>query len=634
LFTFRSEFKTDWSFGIKLELNHLDKTNIQEMVEKLVNRELNNGTLLEQIIDKSDGIPLYVEEITKTIVGFTNNKKSRSTVVPIKLNDYLMARLDKLEEAKQVAQAGSIIGREFDQRLLKLVLTSTQYSLNKSINKLVQDEIIFNTKPGQYLFKHALIRDAAYESIPKNKRKEFHRKTAEVLEDKFASIVENQPDLLAYHYEQAGENKKAITYLKIAGELAIGKYAPMEAKSQLIKGLDLLKSSSPSKQRDLLEISICKHLQYVLLVGESHNIDLVCETSERLVLLCEKWKLYDEVLDPLQLYVHHLYLISVQKMKYYLKKMNRYAKKVNNPRVDMSCLVVSGSAYAYMGKYATSSEMLNRAISFYESHKSTISNYQLDDGITALVQSAIIEWNLGYLDISINRLQKALILCRKSKGPNDLPFSLTMSSVIYLKRNQLRMAKQVSEEASKLCEDRGLYFYSHLMQIVFLNSSLKLNEDKDSLYPSVKELMECGITPCLVNSIFQENLVEILMLMNMYDKAIEFARNNIENYNINKMNVITAKIYKLYGDILLLKSKRNKKKAEECYIQSLDIARKQKTRFFELEAVNSYSKLLVNQGRDAEAKKMLSRIVRWFDGKNKTDIKELNEAKSLLNQIS
>ena len=635
VFTFRPEFKTTWNINTKLELNHLGRAKTQEMVENLIHGELNNAAMLKQVVDKSDGIPLYIEEITKTLLDFasTNKEKTMSTVIPITLNDHLMARLDNLGEAKDVAQFAAILGREFDQNLLKSLTTTNLSSLNKSLKKLIEDGIIIHYKPGHYIFKHALIQGAAYESIPRSKRNEYHHKTAEVIENKFAFIKDNHPELLAHHYEKAGDINEAVSYLSTAGELAISKYATLEAIAYLEKGLSLLNSLKASKDKDLLEISLCKHLQYALVLSGVNDVQYYSRISERLISLCEKWKLYDVVLKPIQLYVNNLYMIDIQRMYKFMKKMNMFSRKINNESEQVSCSVATASAYAYIGRYVTSSKIFDRTIRYYKSHKPTIGGFNLDDRITALGQSSIVEWQLGHFDISINRINNAVKLSEKSNIPNDLPFALVLASALYIKRNQLNIANKLSEKNITLCKDRGIYFYLYISQILYMHSKLKLNIDKESISPHLNEIIEYSSTSYSVDTIFAEHIVEIFMLMNMYDDAMKLARQNIEVYNTRKTTLVTAQIYKLMGTIYLIKSQRNKKKAEACYRQSLEIARKQMTRFYELETVNSYSKLLLDQGREKEAKKMLSRIVRWFDGKNKIEIPQLNEAKSMLAKL-
>src|SRR4029079_2884608 len=211
--------------------------------------------VVEQVVAKTDGVPLFVEELTKMVLesGLLQEREERYELIgllpplaiPTTLHDSLMARLDRLATVKSLAQLGATLGREFSYELLHAVSLGDEGTLQRGLHQLVEAELLYQRGlPPQatYLFKHALIQDAAYQSLLKNTRQQYHRQIAQVLEEKFSETKETQPELLAHHYTEAGLTERAIPYWRQAGQRATERSAYVEAVGHLTKGLDLLKA--------------------------------------------------------------------------------------------------------------------------------------------------------------------------------------------------------------------------------------------------------------------------------------------------------------------------------------------------------------------------------------------------------
>ncbi|HUA32638.1 MAG TPA: adenylate/guanylate cyclase domain-containing protein [Candidatus Binataceae bacterium] len=254
--TCRPEFSPPWSSRshfASITLNRLPRSQTERMVQNVTGGKLLPGQVLEQIIAKTDGVPLFVEELTRMVVesGLLRERDGHYDLsgplpplaIPSTLQDSLTARLDRLGDAREVAQLAATIGRDFPYELLRLIGSKDEASLQRALGRLVEAEVLYRRgvmPQAQFLFKHALIRDAAYESLLKSKRQQVHSRIAQALKEEFADLAKVQPELVAHHYTQAGLSEAAVPYWQKAGELALERCAFQESINQFIRALSLL----------------------------------------------------------------------------------------------------------------------------------------------------------------------------------------------------------------------------------------------------------------------------------------------------------------------------------------------------------------------------------------------------------
>ena len=257
--TFRPEFNAPWtmhSHVTALTLNRFTRSLAADMIAKVSGGSLLSDEVLAQIIEKTDGVPLFVEELTKTIL---ESGAVTDAVIPTTLHDSLMARLDRLGAVKEVAQSASVIGREFDFDLLATVSPLSFAALHDALNQLVDAELVFRRARMQgemYIFKHALVQDAAYDSLLKSSRRDLHRRIAEALDSRFPETVETQPELLGRHYSEAGIADKALESWQRAGERAVERSANLEAITYFNKALSLIDALPDTRERQQLELTL------------------------------------------------------------------------------------------------------------------------------------------------------------------------------------------------------------------------------------------------------------------------------------------------------------------------------------------------------------------------------------------
>ena len=275
-----------------MTLNHLSHTQAEQIVTGVTNGKALPQEVLQQIIAKTDGVPLFIEELTKAILEsgqlqalddhYAFAGSLRALTIPATLQDSLMSRLDRLVTAKAIAQYAAGIGRQFSYELLQAVSQLDEATLQRELGRLVEAEIVYQRGlPPQatYVFKHALIRDAAYQSLLKSTRQQYHQRLTQVLESQFPEMTEAQPELLAQHYTEAGLIEQAVSYWHHAGQRAVQRSAHAEAITHLRQGLALLKTLPETPQRLQHEVDMLIALEPV-----SNDFALTTEATERLLL--------------------------------------------------------------------------------------------------------------------------------------------------------------------------------------------------------------------------------------------------------------------------------------------------------------------------------------------------------------
>jgi class 3 adenylate cyclase len=293
LYTARPEFQPPWPLRAHhtlLTLNRLPRRYVREMVAKVAVRSALYAELIEAVVARTDGVPLFVEELTKAVAEAGAGAAVRD--VPETLQDSLMARIDRLgPEAKEVAQVGAVCGREFSGRLLGAVHGVAPEALAASLQKLCDAELLYarGLEPdASYLFKHALVQEAAYQTLLKSRRREIHARVAAALAEHFPEVAAAQPELLAHHNSEAGDASRAAQAWLQAGELAMQRGgAAHEAESHLLRGLEMVERMPAGSERDGLEFRLQLQLGYALVMTRGYGAGEVQQAHRRAQALGE-----------------------------------------------------------------------------------------------------------------------------------------------------------------------------------------------------------------------------------------------------------------------------------------------------------------------------------------------------------
>ena len=304
LFTFRPEFEPPW-VGLPnvgtLTLGRLDRNDVESMVARVTGGRVLPAEVMKQIVAKTDGNPLFVEELTKAVLeagilvedaeGYRLDGPLPPLAIPATLQDSLMARLDRLAPVKEIGQIGAAIGREFSYSLLRVLVGRDETALKNALAQLEQAELVFRRgEPPEavYSFKHALVRDAAYESLLKSRRQQLHGQIARALEERFADIVASQPEIVAHHFTEAGLVEPAIDYWLKAGQHAARRSANAEALNHLARGLELLPNIDDPMLRNKSELLLQTSLGNSLRATKGWSADSVKHAYTRALQLCKE----------------------------------------------------------------------------------------------------------------------------------------------------------------------------------------------------------------------------------------------------------------------------------------------------------------------------------------------------------
>jgi len=479
LLIYRSSFRAPWrtrSFFRYLSLNRLSENHVDALIADVAGETSLSPTVAAQIKDRADGIPLYVEELTRSVVDSgaadgDDGANPAPTLIPVTLQDSLEARLDRCPAGKEIAQWGATIGREFSYGVLRAAVADDS-QVKTGIAELLDAELIYRsgsrTAP-TFIFKHALLRDTAYESLLIRRRRTFHARIADTLVVDFAALSETQPEVVAYHYREGEQFDEAVAYWYRAGEYAHSRSADQEAMGHLQRGLDVLARlpRTPERARAELEIQL---LLGTLTISTHGNSAADVETIYRRALaVC------DEIGDPVDRTPAYFGLRS-----YYLTNANlTAAHDVSMALFDaatasesdhalLEAHVALANSYHFMGDLDHVTTHARQAADIYdvEQHHRHAKTYGIDPGIMAHVRLAIAAGWRGAGDEMEVQFEAARTIDRELRHPFSSSFLLAQTAATY---HWLRLddrALEDCEQALDIAIEQGFGFYVAAIRIL------------------------------------------------------------------------------------------------------------------------------------------------------------------------
>jgi DNA-binding response OmpR family regulator/class 3 adenylate cyclase/predicted ATPase len=443
LVSFRPEFFAQWleqSHVSMFRLNRLGREQIRAIISDVAGGKRLPYEVCEQIIDKTDGVPLFVEELTKTVLesGLLKDAGERYVtdglmpplVIPITLADSLTARLDRLGSAKEVAQIGAAIGREFSYRLIAAVAAMSDDSLQSALAQLAGPELIFargEPPDSTYVFKHALVQDAAYATLLRSKRRRLHGRIARVLEEGFPEIVQTQPELIAHHFEQAGLAEQAINYLRKAGQRTIEQSANTEAIGHLTHALELLRSLTESAARARMALELEVMLGQAMIARHGYAAPETKQTLSRSRMLI------DDSTDPPQKFsiLYGIWASSYVggafvEQKTAAAELLAAAERHHDRAALCVAHRVLGTTCVTTGDFTAGLQHLEQAQALYdpEQHARLRYQYGQDIGIAALCYLSWALWHLGYVNRASQVADEAVRSAEQLSHPHTLVYTI------------------------------------------------------------------------------------------------------------------------------------------------------------------------------------------------------------------
>ena len=650
--THRPEFPPRWShYGhvATVSLSKLTRPQSSALVSRLTGGKALPADLLEQILGKTDGVPLFVEELTKSILESGELKDagdhweyaapSRTFAIPLTLRDSLMARLDRFAPVKEIAQIGAAIGREFSYELLAAVAPHAKPELDRALAQLTASGLAFQqgTPPDAvYTFKHALVQDAAYDSLLKRRRQELHARIARVIEERFPNVQETEPELLAHHYTGAQQPEKAIPLWQTAGSLALKRMALSEAIAHLNKGLSLFAVLPPSAERDSKELELRSLLGTAWMALRGWPAQEVWDNLHPALRLANALRRNDTLLPILWgLHVNVLTRGRVAESLRWVTQILDAAEAYHDPDLQILGHVAAVISYFWLGELIKAREHADEVLALYaeERHGHLVGILNHDLKTLTLVYVALFTWMLGYPDEAVKISEAKDAYARRRGHPFDLGYALTFGSQVFDYLGEPEKKLKRVEEAERLGRENSLPFLTELQAPRHFGISLirkdQFAEGIASLAAGLGVSEENGgrvMIPYL-KSVLAEGMAQLGDL----DGALDLIDESIAQVERPgwEERCYYAEIIHIKGWLFSLKG--DQESAERNYLASLDWARQQQAKSWELRTATSYARLMREQGRNIEAYELLAPVFNWFT--EGFDTKDLKEAKALLDEL-
>jgi class 3 adenylate cyclase/tetratricopeptide (TPR) repeat protein len=636
--TFRPEFTPPWtmhSHVTALTLNRFTRALAAAMVEKVSAGATLSDEVLDQIIEKTDGVPLFVEELTKTIL---ESGAVSDAVIPATLHDSLMARLDRLGAVKEVAQSASVIGREFDFDLLATVSPLSFAALHDALSQLVDAELVFRRTRMQgemYIFKHALVQDAAYESLLKSTRRDLHRRIAESLQARFPEIAEAQPELLGRHYTEAGIPDKALASWHRAAERAVERSANLEAITYFNKALSLIDALSETRDRHRLELTLQTGIAGPLIAIEGYGAWATGQAFARAQELSAVVGASADLFPVM--YGRWVYGVSWQKYEDSLQVAKQFvdlAHKQSDTGPILMAHRVTGVTQFQMGRPRDAQENLSKVFALYDpvEHAPLRFKFGQDPYAAALAFSSLCLWQLGYPEQAESSINRSIERAHELDHINTIAYvKIFGASVLYHLNDNLSALEEITTDVASLAEEHGLAMWKTLISVV--DGWLAARRDRD---PSGICRMREGLDAA-EKTFTYEMPYRLSLLAGAHlacgepDAGIEVIDEALEMAVATGDRSFEAELYRVKAE-LLLSSSRPPAEAESCLLDSLRVAKDQDARLFELRSATMLARLWADDGRRDKAAELLVPTFNWFTEGFQTPT--LKAARSLLDQLT
>jgi class 3 adenylate cyclase/predicted ATPase len=655
--TFRPEFEPTWSgqsHVTSLTISRLARREVDFMIDNVAGDQPVAASIRQDIMNRSDGVPLFVEEVTKAVLEVAKqadplkiaNISSCRFEVPVTLQASLMARLDRMGSAKEVAQIGASIGREFSYALLAAVVPHSEPELQLALDRLVGAGLLFQqgTPPqATYLFKHALVQDAAYGSLLREPKRALHARIAEVLESQFPDVVRQHPELLAHHCTEAGLIERAAILWGSTGQRSLGRSALTEAAAQLSRALDqiaTLQNTSALRAKEIeLQVALINPLMHV----KGYGAPETKAAAERARLLIEEATSRGEPPDDPQLLFSVLHgFAMVNLVTFNGNALRELAEQFLSLAQAQSSIVplmvghrIMGHSRLFTGDVAESRFHYNRSIALYDG--AILPLMTGFGGVEARVSALCFRsqnlWMLGYPEAAVADAVEAMSRSRAIGHAVTLINSLYLSGRTNILCGNYTTARAELTEGIALSSEKSAIFWN-----AQATASLGVVSTLVGDYADAVKMIAAGMATWRSTGgtasvpFFQSHLALAHAMLGQYDESWHHINQAMATIEATGERLWTAEVHRLAGEIALSSPNQDVAKAQEYFQSAISIARQQQAKSWELRASISLTRLWRDQGQREQAREGLSPIFRWFTEGFQTH--DLKEAKTLLESLS
>lgn len=647
IITFRPEFTPPWigrPHVTLLSLSRLPPRQRAEMITHVTGGKALPKEITDQIVDRTDGVPLFIEELTKTVMetGILVDAGDRYTTagpvaafaIPTSLHASLLARLDRLAPAREVAQIGAALGRSFSHELICGVAPMPRHHVDDALAQLVGAELIFRrgTPPdAEYTFKHALVQDAAYGTLLRSRRHQIHARIATTLEVQFPEIVAAQPALLAHHCTEAGLAEKAVRYRTNAGHQAMARSAMIEAEAQLSKGLDLVTALPEETGRQQYELGLQMALGMALIATRGY-VSAVGETFTRARQLC------DQLDQPPQASavmsgqcIYYTIRGELARACQVAKELLEFGEARNDRDATFQGCASSAISWFHIGDFDAARAHAERALALYDPAFASAADWPVNPQSFAGMFLFRSLGYLGYLDQARFRRDEHLGLARKQAHAHTLAMLLGVSLLfdMHIRRDAASLLSN-SEQLGTLCAEHG-FPYWEAYSTWGRGCCLSISGRSDQAIPLITEAVNAyqAIGAVTAVPMFLTSLAEALGKAGRLSEGLEKLNDAARQIEANQEGWTEADMHRVRGELLI--GIGDLETAEQSFHQAIAVAKRQSAHFWELRAATSLARLWRDRGKCNEARDLLAPIYGWFT--EGFDTPDLEEAKALLQQL-
>jgi predicted ATPase/class 3 adenylate cyclase len=651
--TYRPEFTPPWparSFVRPLPLNRLERPQIEVLAVRLAGGKALPAEVVEHVVQKTDGVPLFVEEMTKAVLGssvlradgdrYVLTGPLSEVSIPASLHESLMARLDRLPTLREVAQMGAVLGREFAYEMLRAIATIDEPRLRDGLGRLVAAELLYQRgRPprSRYIFKHALIQDAAYQSLLRRTRQHYHRQVAELLENDFADTVEASPELVAHHYSEAGLPAQAVAYWQRAGERAVQRSANEEAIGHLTAGLAQLALLPETEERAKQELAMQWLLGRASLAGRGYASPEAVRGFSRARELCNAIGDENSICPVLWGFwlcelgaAHHARAVATG------TEVIERAEQTANTGARIAGNFAVGCSGVHLGTLALARHHLEEAISGYrgatEAEATQLAfDYGVELGAPTYAYASWCLWLLGYPDQALHRDEEALAVVERIRHAYTYSRARYWSSALHAYRREWPAAKERAAAAIASAQERGLAMMVAVGRVMLGAARAMLDPSAEAAAEIREAMAAYRATGARFQTTFQLVLyAQALAACGRPSEGLAALREAMALVEETGERYVEAEIHRLQGNLLL--AGNGAAEVEACYLKALEVARAQEARSLELRAASDLARLWAGQGRRSEARDLLAPVYGWFT--EGFDTADLREAKTLLDELT
>ena len=660
LWTFRPDFSPPWAGRAhltQLTLPRLPRQHTMAMTERVAHGKALPVEVVEQVVAKTDGVPLFIEELTKMVLesGLLQERQERYELtsplpplaIPTTLHDSLMARLDRLAALKGLAQLGATLGREFSYALLQAVSPWDEATLSQGLQQLVEAEFLYQRGlPPQaiYRFKHALIQEAAYQSLLKSTRQQYHQRIAQVLEACFPALCATQPELLAHHYTEAGVLVQALPYWQLAGTRALQRSANREAIAHVQRGLALLAALPDPALRTQHELDFLTTLGPALMATQGYAAPDVVQTYTRARALCHQVGETPEHVPVLwNLWLAYLARADHQTALELGEHCLQLAQRAQEAALLLEAHYALGVSWFLLGNPVLACTHLEQTIALYDpaQHHELAYRYGgIDAGMAGCGVYAWALWLRGYPAQARVQSAKALAWAQQRAQPFSLARTLYYDALLCQLQRDAPAAHAQADAAITVATAQH-FALARASGLIMRGWALAVQEHSLEGLVQIRQGLD---TYRVTGAAYQQPhfltlLAEVSGLLGQPDTGLAALDDALLLVEQTGERYYEAELHRQRGELLLLRDaqrhpvqgSRALYDAEQCFQQALDVARHQQAKSLELCAAMSLARLWQQQGQRAAAQGLLAPVYSWFT--EGCDTAVLYEAKGLLDAL-